>query len=726
MAHNSKDITFLEEAGCQSVKKLSVTLKSILTGPKTGKWSYAFTKKNVNFVQQEGRVKNVRRTKMQDKWRKYVAQQFKTLHKKKRQQRTRWLGRAGRNRKKSGPESTPACGDSSENVPSTSEDPSTSSELQESFELPEPDHRKRKKKTKEKAKQRSSPKTTKPKRNQPQKQQEEQEKEANAEGGEEVAPKRPPNAYIIFSQVCRVEFKDLMIPTFDSRLVAMVLGHVWRFLSKAERHCFYEEAEKLSREYQDEKQRLKPVAGDTHPYEKLKRPLNAFMLFCQDRRMELQPKTSALSGQRAAKQMARMWNRMSAKDKQVYVDRAALASSLYHERLKECREQVSILPITLGTTEEEDTIKKKGEEKDNKGDKNATKTTASNPALKKFGKNNNKWLTDSDTDGSQTNSDTHLRVQDLAPNSTRHRSTLPPCSPLVNAPQHSSSLEMIRNRLGKESEPGLVGPRVSFTDSGEQLQGRPLSGSDIGLSPSDASNSSDVSLASNGYTRRRGGSRGRKKKKQKRRVRRVGDASRGGQGSRQVRWKDEFYPWDTYSPVASVLCDEDICTRLCRPPTPPLSQTSLYRPAPGSPKPACVAPLPRSPSQACVAPPPGSPKPACVAPPPGSPKPACVAPPSGSPKPACVAPPSGSPKPACVAPPSGSPKLACVAPPSGSPKPACVAARQVAAGCCRACRHVGVRSAGFQATRAALPARCHVPARHPAFHDVKVSRVSRL
>ena len=68
--------------------------------------------------------------------------------------------------------------------------------------------------------------------------------------GSDPSPmKRPPNAFLLFTRACRWELRDVLVPSMDSQAVSMVLGHVWRFLSKAERTNFYEEAERMRQVY---------------------------------------------------------------------------------------------------------------------------------------------------------------------------------------------------------------------------------------------------------------------------------------------------------------------------------------------------------------------------------------------------------------------------------------------------------------------------------------------
>ena len=146
MSWNSKDDSFLGSDASYEFPEESVSLKSILSGKKQSMWLFPRRKKRVKFAELE--VKNsAMSTKTREKWRKYVAEQFKTLRSGKRK-RDRWLGRAGKNKQKSTKftENISSSASSSTDGPGVAqsnglEDSFSSQDQLKTFEIPEPgDH----------------------------------------------------------------------------------------------------------------------------------------------------------------------------------------------------------------------------------------------------------------------------------------------------------------------------------------------------------------------------------------------------------------------------------------------------------------------------------------------------------------------------------------------------------------------------------------------------------
>ena len=182
--------------------------------------------------------------------------------------------------------------------------------------------------------------------------------------------------------------------------------------------------------------------------------------------------------------------------------------------------------------------------------------TAASEMLKKMGKNNNKWLTDSsDTDGSQANSATQMKPT--------HEDSRAASSSLASHNVSSPSFPRPLTRDLAETEPGTRGAKGSDSDS-EAESGfaesasktvrvkAPLESLAVCVRSSDSSETSVVTVHSD---------RGRRKRRRSKKRRR---SRTRNNFKKKVRWKDEFYPWDTFDPVSSVLCDEDVCTRLCQ------------------------------------------------------------------------------------------------------------------------------------------------------------------
>ena len=180
--------------------------------------------------------------------------------------------------------------------------------------------------------------------------------------------------------------------------------------------------------------------------------------------------------------------------------------------------------------------------------------------LKKMGKNNNKWLTDSsDTDGSRANSATQVKPE-------RDDATTASTSP--NSHKVSSLRQSRAAEHNREPEPGAGSTKGNAGDVGSGVDESANKTKDAGLAVSVHSSESSETSGSTFHCHT---SRQRGKRSKKKRMLRKRSISR-----KQVHWKDEYYPWDTLDPVSSVLCDEDICTRLCQPPV--CSRNDSYLP----------------------------------------------------------------------------------------------------------------------------------------------------
>ena len=94
-------VSFLDSEGNYDFPEYSVKLKSILSARKLSQsqWIFARKKKRVKFAELEVKLQNIRVTETREKWRKYVAEQFKVLRDEKQTQ-DRWLGRGGKGKQK--------------------------------------------------------------------------------------------------------------------------------------------------------------------------------------------------------------------------------------------------------------------------------------------------------------------------------------------------------------------------------------------------------------------------------------------------------------------------------------------------------------------------------------------------------------------------------------------------------------------------------------------------
>ena len=164
-----------------------------------------------------------------------------------------------------------------------------------------------------------------------------------------------------------------------------------------------------------------------------------------------------------------------------------------------------------------------------------------------MGKNNNKGLTDSsDTDGSTPNSATEIKpFTDSAADAPPQSSATQPLAPTAEQPPLQPPSDRdgpVRARHGTASrDQDRSNVVTAHTIAATARQDSPCG----------------VSSASSGDSKVNGSRSGRRSVKRARRRR------KGRETRRRVRWRDKPSPWAVYDSVSSVLCDEDICTRLC-------------------------------------------------------------------------------------------------------------------------------------------------------------------
>ncbi|KAL8609046.1 hypothetical protein ACOMHN_065272 [Nucella lapillus] len=528
--------------------------KSILASRRS--WLFARRRKSVRFSVDDTGTSSVKNTNIQEKWRKYVEQQFKTL---KKHKRNRWLGRGQKRRRKL--ESDFVARNNSDEKgagPSFANGLDDSSiDVLPSFEYHTPDHKKRKKSLSNQSKNGRSQTITITTTNTTNKSDNRNKKRTTQnqglpspdgeppmlergvgqndmtltslkEGEEEDLPylKRPLNAFILFSKACRQEFRNLLVPTFESKVVSMVLGHIWRYLSKEERTTFYHQAEQSRQHFHEEKNKRQHLAIDgqqetNKEEEVLKRPMNGFMLFCQEQRAHLDSKVTGFgAGRRLVRQMARKWHQMKPRVKQVYISRAEEDRKIFCQKKNQSDDQENVTS------------------RDKEGEGDGTEDKPDPDLFQKISKNNNMLGPDpSDTDGS------HPQVS-----MSTVRTSLQ-CPTVVTSGQQSPDTQAFC--ISMDADNNDTSGSADETNGPENIQQPSQKTANFATISRTASyETSDPCVAQEGKDKP---GRSRRRKKKKPRVRRL---------KRHVYWKDEIQPWDVFNPVSSALCDEDICTRL--------------------------------------------------------------------------------------------------------------------------------------------------------------------
>jgi hypothetical protein len=154
------------------------------------------------------------------------------------------------------------------------------------------------------------------------------------------APKPAVNAYIMFSRDNRSDVKEEN-PDMKATDVTKKLAEMWREADDDLKQEYKEKSEKDKERYNEELDSYVPKEGFQNPKNKKsaktkktsgpKKPLNAYMWFCKDKRDELKGKFSNVE---ILRELGAMWKKLSDKKKKLYVDKAEEDKERYNEEMK--------------------------------------------------------------------------------------------------------------------------------------------------------------------------------------------------------------------------------------------------------------------------------------------------------------------------------------------------------------------------------------------------------
>ncbi len=162
--------------------------------------------------------------------------------------------------------------------------------------------------------------------------------------------KKARSAYILYTidPVVRSKVKK---ENPDAKLgdISKVLGKQWKALSDKDKKKYTDASakekaavDKLKKEkpelfVKEKKEKKEKKAKKVVDKNKPKRPLNAYMLYAQDARVELKkknPEMKAVGGE-ISKKIGEQWNKLAAKDKKKYEDQAKKAKVDYDKKMKD-------------------------------------------------------------------------------------------------------------------------------------------------------------------------------------------------------------------------------------------------------------------------------------------------------------------------------------------------------------------------------------------------------
>jgi hypothetical protein len=155
------------------------------------------------------------------------------------------------------------------------------------------------------------------------------------------APKKWNTSYIIFCSENREKIK-IKNPNMSATQTTTKLGEEWKSLTEKEKKKYEDLSLKDKKRYEEEmknytpseeseeeessKQKKSKKKEKTGP----KRPMSAYMYFCQEKRPEVKEKHPSMNGKEITTELGLMWRKMNEKDKKPYEDKQDKDKTRYH------------------------------------------------------------------------------------------------------------------------------------------------------------------------------------------------------------------------------------------------------------------------------------------------------------------------------------------------------------------------------------------------------------
>lgn len=151
-------------------------------------------------------------------------------------------------------------------------------------------------------------------------------------------PKKASTAYILFSNDMRQQVKASH-PEMKSNELMTELGRLWKLLPEDQKAAYNIRFEAEKARYAEEMSTYTPpapvVASSSSAKAKsdVKKPMNAYVFFCQDKRPQLMADNPNMKFGELTKVLAEKWKAMSDEEKQPYVKSAEDQKAAYHRQI---------------------------------------------------------------------------------------------------------------------------------------------------------------------------------------------------------------------------------------------------------------------------------------------------------------------------------------------------------------------------------------------------------
>jgi len=179
-------------------------------------------------------------------------------------------------------------------------------------------------------------------------------------------PKKASTAYILFSNEMRQQVKASN-PEMKSNQLMTELGRLWKLLTDDQKAVYNTKFEEEKARYAQEMASYSPPVVQEAPKKvELKKPMNAYVVFCKEKRFQLMAENPTMKFGEITKVLADKWKSISEEEKQPYIKSSEEQRLAYTRQITTPAKTVS--PPTVTPSEPSSTTKK-----------------ACNPAVKKQG-----------------------------------------------------------------------------------------------------------------------------------------------------------------------------------------------------------------------------------------------------------------------------------------------------------------------------------------------------
>lgn len=150
-------------------------------------------------------------------------------------------------------------------------------------------------------------------------------------------PRRPKTAFYLFCD----EYKDQVQNSLGVNNIAIIskeLGNRWKNLSEEQKRKYQEEYDRANRKYlsdlEEYNKNREESSSDSDNDQPPIRPLNGYLMFCQDQRVLLKQQNPRLSMTETTQLLSQMWRDADEQVKKSYNDASLLKQRKYNEQMQ--------------------------------------------------------------------------------------------------------------------------------------------------------------------------------------------------------------------------------------------------------------------------------------------------------------------------------------------------------------------------------------------------------